>query len=118
LSLIVPQVAKGPLGFQVESANQERVDYRARPLRTIIEVEACLQYMQRCLPAVTAPTLLIHSRTDDFVPSDSMPNIYQALGSSQKEMLWIEESDHVMTVDVAAEEVFRATSSFISGLTQ
>jgi esterase/lipase len=59
----------------------------------------------------------MHSRTDDFVPSDSMPNIYQALGSSQKEMLWIEESDHVMTVDVAAKEVFRAVSSFISGLT-
>jgi carboxylesterase len=116
LSIIVPQLAKGPLAFQNETANRERVDYRARPLRTIIEVESCCLFMQRCLADVSAPTLLMHSRTDDFVPPDSMRKIYEALGSNDKQMHWIEESDHVMTVDVAAQEVFQAASTFIAGL--
>jgi carboxylesterase len=118
LSFVLPQIAKGPLAFQLESANRERVDYRARPLRAVIEVESCLLYMQQCLPAVTAPTLLMHSRTDDFVTPDSMPKIYEALGSNPKQMLWIEESDHVMTVDAAAQEVFQAASAFIAGFIQ
>jgi carboxylesterase len=116
LSVVLPQLAKGPLAFENETANLERVDYRARTLRAVIEVEACCLYMQSRLPEIKAPTLLMHSRTDDFVPPDSMPKIYKALGSSEKAMHWIEKSDHVMTVDVSAEEVFRTAGKFISGL--
>jgi carboxylesterase len=116
VSLILPQVAKGPLSFQNQTANQERVDYRARPLRAVVEVEAAFLHMQQCLPAVSAPTLLMHSRTDDFVPPASMEKIFAALGSSEKEMHWIDESDHVVTVDLAWEEVFDAASAFITHL--
>ena len=50
LSVVVPQLAKGPLAFENEIANQERVDYRARTLRAVIEVEACcLCHPHRCL---------------------------------------------------------------------
>lgn len=118
LSLVVPQLAKGPLNFENESANLERVDYRARSLRAIIEVEGCCLYMQSRLPKVTAPTLLMHSRTDDFVPPESMLKIYEDLGSNEKKMHWIAKSDHVMTVDVSAEEVFRVVREFITGLTE
>lgn len=118
LSVVVPQLAKGPLAFENEIANQERVDYRARTLRAVIEVEACCLYMQQCLLEITAPALLMHSRTDDFVPPASMPKIYEALGSSEKAMHWIERSDHVMTVDVSAEEVFQVASRFIIGLNE
>lgn len=118
LSRIVPQIAKKPPSFRIESANQERVDYRARPLRAVIEVEAAFKYMQQCLPDVTAPTLLMHSRTDTFVPPDSMPKIFAALGSNDKQMHWIEDSDHVITVDLARDEVLKTASSFIARLSQ
>jgi carboxylesterase len=118
LSIVLPQVAKGPVDFQNKEANRERVDYRARPLRAAIEVEACFLYMQTCLPSVTAPTLLMHSRTDTFVPPDSMPKIYAELGSEDKRMHWIEESDHVITVDLAWQEVYHTASSFIDELSQ
>ena len=52
------------------------------------------------------------------MPPASMPKIYEALGSSEKTMHWIERSDHVMTVDVSAEEVFQAASKFIMGLNE
>lgn len=118
VSIFMPQVAKGPLNFKNEAANLERVDYRARPLRAVPEVEAAFLYMQQCLPKVTAPTLLMHSRTDDFVPPQSMEKIFASLGSNDKKMHWIEQSDHVITVDLAREEVFQTASNFVARLSQ
>ncbi|PIX47410.1 MAG: hypothetical protein COZ54_01355 [Anaerolineae bacterium CG_4_8_14_3_um_filter_59_70] len=61
----------------------------------------------------TAPVLLIHSRDDDYVVKDSMAQIYEHLGTADKEMLWVEGGGHVITEEPTRGRVFEAAANFI-----
>ena len=70
--------------------------------------------MRTSLPQIQVPVLLIHSKDDDYVLSDSMPNIYDNLPAQHdKEMLWIEGSGHVITRDAQRQTVFKAAADFV-----
>ncbi len=116
LSAIQREVPKGPPDWRDEAAGREHVDYPAYPTRAIAELRDLLAEMRRCLPQVKAPVLLVHSRTDSggggFVP-DSMSKIYAELGSQDKEMLWVENSGHVVIREPERERVFQAAAQFI-----
>jgi esterase/lipase len=43
-----------------------------------------------------------------------MPQIFELLGSSDKQALWIDHSNHLITLDAEREKVFRAAADFIS----
>jgi carboxylesterase len=95
-------------------APERRVDYKARPVRAVLEFKDYLEVVRAVLPQVTAPVLLMHSRTDLTVPPENMDTIYQLIGSTEKTKIWIDESDHAITEDIARHEVFRSVSSFLS----
>jgi dipeptidyl aminopeptidase/acylaminoacyl peptidase len=40
------------------------------------------------------PALFIHSRDDEAVPADNARQLYEACGSPQKELLWLENTGH------------------------
>jgi esterase/lipase len=42
-----------------------------------------------------------------------MPKIHTRLGSGEKEMIWIENSDHVISRDATKERVFQIADAFI-----
>jgi esterase/lipase len=69
--------------------------------------------MRESLPQVRVPALLIHSRDDDYVIRDSMEKIHAALGSTDKQMLWVEGGGHVITEEPTRETVFKAAADFI-----
>jgi esterase/lipase len=57
--------------------------------------------------------LLVHSRDDGYVIKDSMERIHAELGTSDKTMLWVEGSGHVITEEPQREVVFKAADDFI-----
>ena len=69
--------------------------------------------MHLALPRITAPVLLIHSHDDDYVIKDSMQQIYDRLGSSDKHMLWVEGGGHVITEEPTHPVVYKAAADFI-----
>jgi esterase/lipase len=69
--------------------------------------------MRIALSKVKVPVLLIHSKDDPYVPPDSMPNIYERLDPSRREMLWVTGRGHVVTRDAARQQVFEAAAAFI-----
>jgi carboxylesterase len=97
---------------------RQHVSYPQNPVRAIGELVQLVGAMQQVLPQVTAPVLLVHSRDDDYVIMDSMPRIYEQLGSRDKQILWIEGSGHVITEEPQREVVFRAAAEFIARLGQ
>jgi carboxylesterase len=110
------QVPKGPPDWRDEAAGSEHVDYPAYPTRAIAELRDLLSEMRRCLPEVKAPVLLVHACTDTGsggFDAGSMPKLYAALGSQDKEMLWVEDSGHVVTREPERERVFQAAAQFI-----
>lgn len=106
-----PMLDKPPLG--PEPQWQARVDYRVRPTRSIVELNDYRKVVMTHLPQVTAPALLMHSRTDTLAPPRSMDYMLKHIGSTHVEHLWLDNSDHCITVDVDRERVWRTASAFI-----
>jgi carboxylesterase len=100
-------------GWFDQEAWQEHVFYPQKPTRSVGQLNRLLAEMRATLPQVKVPVLLIHSRDDTGVWPGSMPAIYEALGSTDKRMLWIENSGHVITRDAQRETVFQAAIDFV-----
>jgi len=66
---------------------------------------------------VTAPTLLIHSKEDNFVRPENMAAIRAHLGSNEVETLLVENSNHVVTLDLARPLIFNTAAAFVARLT-
>jgi len=100
-------------GWVDKEAYVGHISYPFNPIRSAAELAKLIGKMHAALPDVRVPVLLIHSKDDKYVPSQSMPNIFDRVGASDKEMLWVSGSGHVVTRDAAREEVFSAASAFI-----
>lgn len=120
LSMVQPKIAKGPPDWYDHEAELVHVSYPYYPTRAMAELRDLLVEMNAALPQVTAPILLMYSRDDTGVrPEDGHADlIYNALGSPQKSLVWIEGSGHVITRDAAREVVFQTVSDFVNQVVQ
>ena len=64
-------------------------------------------------PRITCPALVITSREDHVVPPMNGPLIVELLGSTDKRLLWLEESYHVATLDNDKERIVEESLAFI-----
>lgn len=106
-------------GWFDKQAWEEHISYPQNPLRSIGELKKLLEVMRAVLPNVTAPTLLIYSKDDIYLPlgsENSMNYIYDHIGAARKEKLLISGSGHVLTRDAQRETVFNAAAEFIHSL--
>lgn len=65
------------------------------------------------LPLVTCPVLIIASRHDRVVSAKNAHRILAALSSTEKELFWVERSNHMITLDYDKELVFQRAVEFI-----
>ncbi len=106
-------VKKGPPDFLDPTVPQRHLDYPVYPTRSIEQLLRFLAHLRSELHLVRAPVLFIHSRTDRSVPPENPLYLIQRIGSTEKSIIWIERSGHVITEDIAREEVFNACLDFI-----
>ena len=96
-----------------KDAYKGHISYPLNPIRPAAELQVMLGKARLALPKINVPVLLIHSKDDPYVSPGNMPRIYERLTTSDREMLWITGSGHVVTRDAAREQVFEAASAFI-----
>ncbi len=113
LRWFVPSVPKGSPDWHNPQAALDHVEYPAYPTAGILQLRDLLDVMRAELPQIQAPALLVHSCLDRSVEPENMPRLYQALGSHEKFMLWLENSGHVVTREPEREYLFDAISQFI-----
>jgi carboxylesterase len=116
ISWFKPYMPKGKLpnsGWFDQAAYLQHVSYPMNPVRSAMELKLLLIEMHAALPKISAPVLLMHSRDDDYVINDSMQQVYDHLGTSDKQMLWVEGGGHVITEEPTRETVFKAAADFI-----
>ncbi len=116
LSKLMPRLPKGSPDWRNPQAAKDHVAYAYTPTRAVAEVIDTLDEMRACLPAVKAPVLLVHSKADRTALPESMPRIYAALGSADKQMLWVENSGHNIPREPDRQVVFEAAAKFIDRL--
>jgi carboxylesterase len=113
LRWFIPKVPKGPSDWRNLEAAQDHVDYPAYPTRAIAELRDLLAAMREALPEVMTPVLLVHSRDDTGVEPANMGQIYDRLGSRDKQMLFVQDCGHVVTREPERERIFQETERFI-----
>jgi carboxylesterase len=116
LSSFVPFLTKSKNpddGWFDKEAFRQHVAYPKNPVRSGAELKLLFAEMHTALPKISVPVLLIHSRDDDYVIRDSMEKIHTALGSTDKQMLWVEGGGHNITEEPTREMVFKAAADFI-----
>ncbi len=73
--------------------------YRDTPVGVAAELFDLIRAMRVALPRVTAPTLVVQSRTDLTVKPKSGTQIYEKLTTDFKRLSWLDNSSHVATLD-------------------
>jgi len=113
LHWLFPRVSKPTSGWYDPASAEGHISYAYYPSRQIIELNALLAEVRRSLPEVKVPALLMHSRHDGSVSPDNAPRIMSSLGSTDKELIWVENSGHMITREPARFVALEAATRFI-----
>jgi len=68
------------------------------------------------LAQITCPTLVIHSKKDSVACPNAVAQVFEKIQSQQKEMVWLENSDHVIFWDHDRDFVITKISEFIMNI--
>ncbi len=74
-----------------------------------------IEMVKQELPQIQTPTLVIQSRLDSVVDPSGAQFVIDHMGSTQKVLHWLEQSDHILTMDYDREQVFSFTREFLLG---
>ena len=99
--------------YKDQQAYRDHVSYEVFPIRSVPEVGDLLKLLREQLPRLHAPVLLMHAVEDRGVSPDNARSLYARVGSSEKELVWIHDSGHVITVEPARRRVYELATSFV-----
>ena len=81
--------------------------------RLVAELHQVVRAAHQALPAVHAPSLVLHTRLDYRIPSRSATRAYEHLGSADKTLVWRDDSGHVLAADAGREEVYALVGDWL-----
>jgi carboxylesterase len=81
--------------------------------RLVAELSRVVRMAQRALPAVHAPTIVVHARLDYRIPSRSALQAYERLGTTDKTLVWRDHTGHVVAADMGREEVYAQVGDWL-----
>ena len=106
------------IGSDVKDPNSTELAYREVPVPAIKEVYGLAAVTRDLLPRVKCPVLVIQSRDDHVVPPGNGRTIMSLLGTARAELLWLDNSYHVATIDNDKDVICAEVHRFISALTR
>lgn len=106
-------------GLPIADKTFEQHAKNARYSRTfnLTAVKSALDLIERVkvkLPDITAPTLIFQSEYDKVVDPWGAHYLMETLGSSEKEIHWLNDANHVIPLDHGKEFLFERTVEFLS----
>jgi len=100
------------IGNDIAMPGQDEVGYDRNPLRALHSQTRLWADVRAGLGRVTQPTLLYWSRQDHVVDPSSLRLIRAGIGTDQLEVVTLERSYHVATLDYDAGAIFRGSADF------
>lgn len=89
------------------------VAYNKMPLTSVHSLLALIRHIAKHLPDLQRPFLVVQSKNDHTVKYHSAAYIYRSAGSKEKELFWLENSGHLVTLDTEKEIVFAKIMEFL-----
>jgi len=112
LQWVVPSMAG--IGNDIKKEGQDEVGYDRTPLKALASQLTMWKDVRAALSDVTQPLLLFRSTDDHVVDETSQAIIIDGVSSTVKEVVTLENSFHVATLDNDAPLIFDRTASFIA----
>jgi carboxylesterase len=101
------------VGNDIADPTLKEIVYDRLPTRSTHEMLGVCARAKAGLPSIHSPILVMHGRNDHTVHPDNAQYIYDNVGSTDKELVMLERSNHVITLDYERDEVYSRTSEFI-----
>lgn len=101
------------IGSDTKDPSARELAYPATPVRCVAELYALMGVTRDLLGRVTCPALVSQSRIDHVVNPANGHLIASSLRSGRVELLWLDNSYHVATLDHDAKLVAERTAAFI-----
>ncbi len=101
------------VGSDIKDPSQKELCYERVPVRAAHELLKLTRMVKARLNQVTAPILVFVSKQDHVVPPSNGPLILDRVSSREKELVWLENSYHVATLDHDRELIIRRCPEFI-----
>jgi carboxylesterase len=111
----LPETVPG-VGSDIKQPGVTELVYPVVPVPAVRQIYALMGVTRDLLPAIQCPALIFQSRDDHVVHPDNAPFIYENIGCSDKELIWLENSYHVATLDYDKELIAEKILSFIQRL--
>jgi carboxylesterase len=99
-----------------DPAMKEIADERV-PLKTFASLRAFQGMVRQELPRVTQPVKIFASRQDHVVNPSNARYIADHIGSMDKELIWLDRSYHVATLDHDRQQIFDESIAFFRRVT-
>ncbi|MDL2079552.1 alpha/beta fold hydrolase [Streptomyces sp. GXMU-J15] len=100
----------------IAKGGSEELGYTRVPLHAAHSLRNFFRQVDRELPQVTQPLLLLHSAQDHVVPPADSARVLSRVSSADVTEIVLEHSYHVATLDHDAEQIFAESHAFISRL--
>ena len=101
------------IGNDIRLEGQDEGAYARTPVGAVHQLGRLFRDTAASLPAVTAPVLAFRSRVDAVVPESSMDLLRGRLVNAELEVVPLENSYHVATMDHDAPLIFSRSAEFI-----
>ncbi len=89
--------------------------YRTFNLHAALSALELIDQVKPLVPAILTPTLIIQGRLDTVVEPANANWLYQNLGASEKVLISLPQSDHLVALDRERDRVIQATLDFLLG---
>nr|WP_275575052.1 alpha/beta fold hydrolase [Neosynechococcus sphagnicola] len=97
----------------MQAAAEQVIFYKTFNLKAVRSTSQLIQKVKSALPQVQTPTLIIQPRRDSVVEPWGAVFIQENLGSAVKSLSWLEQSDHIIPLDLERESVFEQVGTFL-----
>ena len=111
----MPEFIPG-VGSDIKDPNSKELAYLELPVASLKQIYVLAAVTRDMLPRIKCPTLVIHSREDHIVNPNNGLRIVEGLGAARVELLWLENSYHVATLDNDKELICQRAAAFINSI--
>jgi carboxylesterase len=101
------------VGNDICDENVREICYERVPTTATVSMLRFVRKVRSQLSGVHCPVLVIHSRNDHTATPHNAELIHDGIGSTDKQLVWLDRSYHVITLDLDRDEVFRTTLEFL-----
>jgi carboxylesterase len=101
---------------QMHSGDSAAAGLPGNPWWSVIEMRALAAYVRKHLGRVRSPCLVIHARHDDIASTENAQTIVRGVRHAPVELVLLEDSYHMITIDRERRTVLACASAFVERL--